>query len=85
MSYSNLAEARASSVLNKSHGSRHVFFSTRNPIVFSIDDTDTSCLAGDPLGVTRSIIDRDIARLEERIRALKSRRNEFVSYLSPSY
>ena len=58
-----------------------IYFSTlkfqiRYPIVFSPDDTNTSCSAGDPLDVTRSIIDRDIARLEETIRALKSRRNE---------
>jgi hypothetical protein len=33
-------------------------------------------LVGDP-DVARSIIDRDIARLEEKIRALKSRRNEW--------
>ena len=32
--------------------------------------------AGDRLDAMRSIIDRDIARLEESIRALKSRRNE---------
>jgi hypothetical protein len=50
--------------------------SIRHPIDFSQDDTNTSCSAGDPLDVTRSIIDRDIARLEESIRALKSRRNE---------
>jgi len=54
-----------------------VFFSSlkiqiRNPIVFSSDDTSTR----DSLDVMRSIIDRDIARLEESIRALKSRRNE---------
>jgi hypothetical protein len=52
----------------------------RNPIVFSSDDntnTSESCSAGDPLDVVGSIIiDRDIARLEESIRALKSHRNE---------
>jgi F-box-like len=50
----------------------------RNPNVFSPDDanTMTSSSAGDLLDEMRSIIDRDIARLEERIRALKSRRNE---------
>ena len=39
---------------------------------------NTSCSAGDPLAldVMRNIIDRDIARLEESIRVLKSRRNE---------
>ena len=36
----------------------------------------TLCSAGDPLDEKRSIIDRSIARLEESIRALKSRRNE---------
>jgi hypothetical protein len=51
-------------------------FQTGNPIDFSADDTNTPCSAGDPLDVMRSIIDRDIARLEESIRALKSRRNE---------
>ena len=35
--------------------------------------SNTTCSAGE---VARSIIDRDIARLEERIRAQKSRRNE---------
>ena len=40
------------------------------------DNTNTSCSAGNPLDEMRSIIDRDIARLEESIRALKSRRNE---------
>jgi hypothetical protein len=73
-------------VVNKSHGSRYVFFFSINsiqiinPIVFSPDDTNTSCSAGDQ---TRTIIDRDIARLEESIRglersirALNSRRNE---------
>jgi hypothetical protein len=64
-------------VLNKSHGSRYVSFKLKiqissNPIVFSLDDTSTR----DSLDVMRSIIDRDIARLEESIRALKSRRNE---------
>ena len=49
------------------------FFSTLNANQKS--DTNTSS-AGDPLDVTRSIIDRDIASLEESIRALKSRRNE---------
>ena len=68
---------------NKSHGSRYPTsnFQIRNPIdFFPPDDTNlntvTSCSAGDPLDVTRSTIDRDIARLEESIRALKSRRNE---------
>ena len=61
-------------------------FKIRIPTVFSPDDcTNTSSSAGDPLDVTRSIIidiiDRDIARLEESIRALKSRRND----LSPIY
>jgi len=39
----------------------------------------------DPLDEARSIIDRDIARLEESIRALKSRRNELspISRLPP--
>ena len=72
--------ARASSAVNKSHGSRYVLsilkIQIRSPIVVSLDNTNTSCSAGDPLDVTRSIIDRDIARLEESIRALKSRRNE---------
>ena len=72
--------------VNKSDGSKYVSFSilriqSRNPIVFSPDDT-TSCSAasGDPgpLDVARSIIDRDIARLEESIRVLKSRRNELA-------
>ena len=44
--------------------------------IFSPDDTNTSYSADDPLAEMRSIIDRDIARLEESIRALKSRRNE---------
>jgi len=47
-----------------------------NSVVFSlVDDPD----------VARSIIDRDIARLEEKIRALNSRRNEFspISRLPP--
>ena len=55
------------------------FFSNlkiRNLIFFSLDDTNISCSADDLLAETRSIIDRDIARLEESIRALKSRRNE---------
>ena len=50
--------------------------SNQNPIVFSPDDTSTSCAASDQLDKMRSIIDRDIVRLEESIRALKSRRNE---------
>jgi F-box-like len=69
-------------VLNKLHGSRY-FFSTlkvqiRNPIVFSPDDSNSLCslAVGDPLEEARSIIDRKISRLEESIRALKSRRNE---------
>ena len=51
----------------------------RNPIVFSPDDTNI----GDSLHVMRKIIDRDIARLEVGIRALKSRRNELslISHL----
>jgi hypothetical protein len=49
-------------------------FQIRNPIVFSPDDTSTRDSLDVP--VMRSIIDRDIARLEESIRALKSRRNE---------
>ena len=70
------------SVLNKSHGSTYVFFffnlQIRNLIVrvVSADDTITSCSAGNPLDEIRSIIDRNIARLEESIRSLKSRRNE---------
>ena len=48
----------------------------RNPIHFSAEDTNTLCSAGDSLDEMRSIIDRNIARLEESIRALKSRRNE---------
>ena len=45
---------------------------------FSADDTNTSCSesAGDPLDEMLSIIDREIARLQESIRVLKSRRNE---------
>jgi hypothetical protein len=74
--------SRSFVVYNKPHGSKYVFFNLkkiqiRNPIVFSPDDTNTSCSVGDhPFDVARSIIDRDIARLKERIRALKSRRNE---------
>ena len=49
---------------------------TRSTIVFSLDNTNTSCSTNDPFAETRSIIDRDIAHLEENIRALKSRRNE---------
>ena len=66
----------------------------RNPIVFSPEDTNTPCSTGNPLDETRSIIDRDIARLrnnirgledsirgvEDNIRVLNSRRNE----LSPT-
>jgi F-box-like len=70
-------------VLNKLHGSRYVFFSTLkfqigNPIVFSPDDSNSLCslAVGDPLEEARSIVDRNIARLKESIRALKSRRNE---------
>ena len=48
----------------------------RNPIAFSPEDINTLCTADDPLTKMRSIIDRDIARLEESIRALKSHRNE---------
>ena len=47
-----------------------------NSVVFSlVDDPD----------VARSIIDRDIARLEEKMRALNSRRNELspISRLPP--
>ena len=56
-------------------------------IVFSSDDmanTSYSAVPG-PLDVARSVIDRDIARLEESIRALKSRRNELspISHLPP--
>ena len=40
-----------------------------NPIVFSTDDTNMSCLI-------RSIVDCEIAHLGERIWVLKSRRNE---------
>ena len=47
-----------------------------NPIIFYLDHTNTLCSAGDSLDETRSIIDRNIARLEESNRALKSRRNE---------
>ena len=39
-------------------------------------DSHTLCSAGDPLDEKRNTIDRSIARLEESIRALKSRRNE---------
>ena len=71
-------------MLNKLHVSRYFFFPSsssskihiENPIVFSPDDTNTLCSAGDPLDETRRIIDRNIAHLEESIRALKSRRNE---------
>ena len=73
-------EARASeSVSNKSHGSRYLFkiltlrIQSRNSIVFSPDDINASCSVGDPLVVMRSIIDRDMARLEKSIQALKSR------------
>jgi hypothetical protein len=57
---------------------RGMFFSSlkiqiRNPLSFP---DDTPCSPGDPLDVMRSIIDRDIARLEESIRSLKSRRND---------
>ena len=50
----------------------------RNSSAFSSGDTNTSCSesAGNPLDEMRSIIDREIARLQENIRALKSRRNE---------
>ena len=51
----------------------------RNPIVLFPDDINTLCSAGDTLEETRNIIDRNIARLEENIRALKSRRNELSS------
>ncbi|KAF8809486.1 hypothetical protein BYT27DRAFT_7187793 [Phlegmacium glaucopus] len=40
------------------------------------DVTKASKSVGDPLDEARRIIDRDIARLEENIRSLKSRRNE---------
>ena len=82
-----LTWARASSVVTISHGSRYLLstlkIQIRNPIVVSLDNTNISCSAEDPLDVTRSIIDRDIACLEERIRALKSRRNELcpISHL----
>ena len=76
----DLSETRASSALNTSDGSRCVFFNLkvqiRNLVVFFLDDTNTSCSADDPLTETRSIIDREITRLEESIRTLKSRRNE---------
>ena len=49
-------------------------FTKIHPIIFSPDDA--SMLTGDPLDEARSTIDRNIARLEESIRALKSRRNE---------
>ena len=42
-------------------------FQIRNSFVFSPDDTTTSCSACDPLDEMRSIIDRDIARLEKSI------------------
>ena len=42
----------------------------------SPDDTNTLRSAGDPFDEKRGIIDCDIARLEESIRVLKSRRNE---------
>ena len=51
-------------------------FQIRNPIVFPPDNTNTSCSAGDPLDIMHSIIDRDIAHLEQSTRVLKSRRNE---------
>ena len=65
----------------------------RNLIVFSPDDTNTPCSVSDQLDEMRSIIDRDIARLEksirgpedsirsleDSIRALKSRRNDLSS------
>ena len=44
----------------------------RNLIVVSADDIITSCSPGNPLDEIRSIIDRDIARLEESIRSLKT-------------
>ena len=47
-----------------------------NTIDFYPDDTNTLCSAGDSLDETRSIIDRNITRLEESIRALKSHKNE---------
>ncbi|KAF8810888.1 hypothetical protein BYT27DRAFT_7134588 [Phlegmacium glaucopus] len=43
------------------------------------DDTKASKSVGDPLDEARRIIDRDIARLEESIRSLKSRRNNLSS------
>ena len=63
------------------HMAQGMFFfnlkdSNQNPTVLSSVDTNTSCSTSDPLDATRSIIDRDIAHLEERIRTLKSRRNE---------
>ena len=56
-------------------------FQIRNPNFFPSDGSSTnmsnttSSSADDPLDVARSIIDRDIARLEESVRVLKFRRN----------
>ena len=50
-------------------------------IVFFLDNTNSLCSDGDPLDEKRRNIDRDISRLEERLRVLKSCRNE----LSPIY
>ena len=49
-------------------------YSYQKSIVFSPDNTSYS--GGDSLDEIRSVIDRDIGRLEESIRVLKSRRNE---------
>ena len=46
-------------------------FQIRNPIVFSPDNINISCSAGDPLDVARSIIDNDTSRQEDTIRGLK--------------
>ena len=49
------------------------------------DATNALCSIDNPLDVARSVIDRDISRLEENIRVLKSRRNELapISRLPP--
>ena len=64
---------------NKKNGSRcgcfNLKYSNRKFNCLSSDDTNASSSADD-LDLMRSIIDRDIARLEESIRAPRSRRNE---------